>query len=311
MMQLLSRAPSHRALARYQPILTIYSRLCQPQLLILKGLLYNPANKTRSLTSTTPLYKKKDKSKPLPTTAPETNTSKNVPLTDNPYDLSRVESGIANAVSRLKDNLSKLRAGGRFNTDIVENLPVHLKKGSKESVKLGELAQVVPKSGRMTTVLVSEEEVRIFLQYHPAALVQIASSGISLPHSFSFFFCTLLTDYKHIKPISSSIIGSDLSLTPQVDPHNPLQLNIPIPPPTKESRDQTAQAAKQAWEKASNAIRDSRGAMHKHLQYLEKKRIAREDDVRSAHGKMEKLVEKGQKEAKDLFEVAKRGLEKI
>lgn len=51
--------------------------------------------------------------------------------------------------------------------------------------------------------------------------------------------------------------------------------------------------------------------MHKHLQHLEKKRIAREDDVRSAHGKMEKLVEKGQKEVKDLFEVAKKGLEKM
>lgn len=100
-------------------------------------------------------------------------------------------------------------------------------------------------------------------------------------------------------------------MTPQSDPHNSLQLNIPIPPPTKESRDQAAQAAKQAWEKASAAIRDSRGAMHKHLQQLQKKNIARQDDVRSAHGKMEKLVEKGQQEAKELFEVAKRGLEKV
>ena len=100
-------------------------------------------------------------------------------------------------------------------------------------------------------------------------------------------------------------------MTPQSDPHNSLQLNIPIPPPTKESRDQAGQVAKQAWEKASVAIRDSRGAMHKHLQQLEKKRVARADDVRNAHGKMEKLVEKGQKEVKELFDVAKRGLEKV
>ena len=51
--------------------------------------------------------------------------------------------------------------------------------------------------------------------------------------------------------------------------------------------------------------------MHKHLQQLEKKRVARADDVRNAHGKMEKLVEKGQKEVKELFDVAKRGLEKV
>lgn len=177
-----------------------------------------------------------------------------------------------------------------MNTATIESLPVYLKKGSTESVKLGELAQVVPKSGRMTTVLASEEEVSFFF---PVCRLQ------------------LLTGHKHIKPISSAIVGSDLSLTPQADPHNSLQINIPIPPPTKESRDQTTQAAKQAWEKASNAIRDSRGAMHKHLQQLEKKKIARGDDVRSAHGKMEKLVEKGQKDVKELFEVAKRGLEKV
>lgn len=50
--------------------------------------------------------------------------------------------------------------------------------------------------------------------------------------------------------------------------------------------------------------------MHKHLQTLEKKKIARGDDVRKAHDRMEKLVEKGQKEAKELLELAKKGLEK-
>jgi ribosome recycling factor len=70
------------------------------------------------------------------------------------------------------------------------------------------------------------------------------------------------------------------------------------------------QAARQACERASGAIRDSRGAMHKHLQDLQKKKIARADDVRKAHDRMEKLVEKGQKEAKDLLEGAKKGLEK-
>jgi ribosome recycling factor len=70
------------------------------------------------------------------------------------------------------------------------------------------------------------------------------------------------------------------------------------------------QAARQAWERASGAIRDSRGAMHKHLQDLQKKKVARADDVHKAHDRMEKLVEKGQKEAKDLLESAKKGLEK-
>lgn len=104
-------------------------------------------------------------------------------------------------------------------------------------------------------------------------------------------------------------MSSNLSLTPQPDPHNPLQLNIPIPPPTKESRNQSVHAAKQAFEKAASAIRDSRGAMHKRLQDMQKKKLARPDDVRKAHDQMEKVTEKGQKEAKDMFESARKTLE--
>lgn len=90
-----------------------------------------------------------------------------------------------------------------------------------------------------------------------------------------------------------------------------MQLNIPIPPPTKESRDQTVQEAKKAWEKAANAIRDSRGSVHKALQQAQKKKIASQDDARKAQGEMEKLSEKGQKDAKEVLETAKKALERI
>lgn len=49
--------------------------------------------------------------------------------------------------------------------------------------------------------------------------------------------------------------------------------------------------------------------MHKRLQDMQKKKVAQPDDVRKAHDQMEKTTEKGQKEAKDLFEAAKRTLE--
>lgn len=114
---------------------------------------------------------------------------------------------------------------------------------------------------------------------------------------------------QHIKPVTSAIVASNLSLTPQPDPHNALQLNIPIPPPTKESRDKNVQAAKQAFEKAASAVRDSRGAMHKRLQDMQKKKLARPDDVRKAHDHMEKATEKGQKDVKELFDAAKKSLE--
>ncbi|KAL4802859.1 ribosome recycling factor-domain-containing protein [Aspergillus unguis] len=191
---------------------------------------------------------------------------------EDPLDITQLEQGIADAVSRLKDELSKLRMGGRLSPETIEGLRVQLNKGTKETEKLGELAQVVPKGGRMVTVLVSEES--------------------------------------YMKPVTSAILGANLSLTPQQDPHNALQLNIPIPPPTKESRDQTVLAAKAAMERAASSVRDSRGAIHKRLQNLIKKKTARPDDARKSQDKMEKLTEKGQKEVKDLFETAKKAMER-
>ncbi|KAB8230137.1 ribosome-recycling factor [Aspergillus alliaceus] len=223
--------------------------------------------------STSPLfYKKKDKSKSSSTSSLEERLFKSGVVSEDPYDFTQLHDGIADAVSRLKDDLSKLRVGGRLNTEAIEALRVQLSKSSKETVKLGELAQVVPKGGRMVTVLASEED--------------------------------------HIKPIISAIVSSGLSLSPQPDAHNALQLNIPIPPPTKEFRDQTVSAAKSAMEKATAAVRDARGSVHKRLQDMQKKKIARPDDVRKAQEQMEKLTEKGQREVRDLFDTAKKAMER-
>ncbi|GAB1207749.1 hypothetical protein APSETT445_006479 [Aspergillus pseudonomiae] len=204
--------------------------------------------------STCPLlFKKKDKTKSSSTSSPDARPPKAAVVSDDPYDLAQLHHGIAAAVCRLKDELSKLRLGGRLNTDAIENLRVQLSKGSKETLKLGDLAQVVPKGGRMVIVLVSEEDP---------------------------------------------------------DMHNSLQLNIPIPPPTKESRDQTVSVAKAAMERATAAVRDSRSSVHKRLQDMQKKKIARPDDVRKAQEQMEKATENGQREVRDLFEAAKKAMER-
>lgn len=118
---------------------------------------------TRSFSSSPSLCKKKDKSRKLT----GANTELSIPSED-PYDLSSLENGIVAAVARLKDDLSKLRMGGRFNTESLEDLRVSLGKGGKEIVRLGELAQVVPKGGRTVTILASEEEVE--LRSYPSGL---------------------------------------------------------------------------------------------------------------------------------------------
>ncbi|KAL4912192.1 ribosome recycling factor-domain-containing protein [Aspergillus aurantiobrunneus] len=225
----------------------------------------------RGFSSSIYLYKSKKRDSARQTSA-EVKPSHANAAPDDLLDLAQLEYGIATAVSRLKDELSKLRLGGRLSPETIESLRVQPSRGAKETAKLGELAQVIPKGGRMVTVLVSEDG--------------------------------------YVKPVSSAILSSNLSLTPQQDPHNALQINIPIPPPTKESRDQTVRAAKAAMERAASSVRDSRGAIHKRFQEIVKKKIVRPDDARKSQDKMEKLTEKGQKEVKDLFEAAKRTMER-
>jgi ribosome recycling factor len=72
-----------------------------------------------------------------------------------------LESQILKAIEKLTHELSQLRGGGKLNPDIVENLKVQLGTAGhgKESVKLGDIAQVVPR-GRVLNVVCGEEAVR-------------------------------------------------------------------------------------------------------------------------------------------------------
>lgn len=63
-------------------------------------------------------------------------------------------------------------------------------------------------------------------------------------------------------------------------------------------------------ERAAGSVRDSRGAVHKSLQNVVKRGIARPDDARKSQAKMEKLTETGQKQVKDLFDSAKKTMER-
>lgn len=126
---------------------------------------------TRVFSNSPLLCKKKEKAKKGTAAEPETTTKSlnGGGIPEDPFDLSQLQDDIAATVSRLKDDLSKLRAGGRLSTETIEGLWVQLSKGSKDSVRLGELAQVVPKGGRMVTVFVAEEDVS-FSSFPPFGL---------------------------------------------------------------------------------------------------------------------------------------------
>ncbi|KAF7910225.1 uncharacterized protein EAE98_012180 [Botrytis deweyae] len=224
--------------------------------------------------STPTFLKKKDKSNKNSSSESDnsSSTSSSAAAEDNdPFDFSTLQAGIDKSLEKLKNDLGKLRTGGRFNPEVLEGLRVKLGKDAKESFRLGDLAQVLPKGGRSVVVLVGEKD--------------------------------------HIKPILSTIQSSTLSLQPTPDPHNPLALNIPIPPPTKESRDAALQAASKAGEMASNGVRNARGAMQKKLRAMEVKKTVRPDDSKKAHKEMEKVVEKGNGEVKKIVDAARKGME--
>jgi len=97
---------------------------------------------------------KSDSSPPGPSVAPNT-------ATDDVFDFSPLETKILEAIEKLTHDLAKLRAGGRFNPENLETLKVQLgKAGNKENVKLGDLAQVIPR-GRNISVVVGDVDVRI------------------------------------------------------------------------------------------------------------------------------------------------------
>jgi hypothetical protein len=83
--------------------------------------------------------------------------------TDEAYDVSSLEAQILKAIEKLTHDLSQLRGGGKLNPEVVESLKVQLGTAGqgKETVRLGDIAQVVPR-GRMMNVVCGEEEVRLF-----------------------------------------------------------------------------------------------------------------------------------------------------
>jgi ribosome recycling factor len=118
-----------------------------------------PFNGDREFSSSPTNFKKKTRAE----REKEEDTAEEQPEIEDPYDFSTLEDGISKALEKLKNDLSKLRTGGRFNPEVLENLRVHLVKDSKASERLGDLAQVLPKGGRSLMILVGEKEVCCYL----------------------------------------------------------------------------------------------------------------------------------------------------
>ncbi|CAG8972975.1 hypothetical protein HYALB_00008335 [Hymenoscyphus albidus] len=242
--------------------------------------------RTLPLTQTTPLHEK-------PQLATQTRQFSHTPLllkkktradreeaaassptspADDPFDFAQLTAGIEKAQENLSTSLAKLRTGGRFNPETLESLRVHLVKESKKTERLSDLAQVLPKGGRTLSILVGEKD--------------------------------------HVHAITSAIQeAKDLNLQPQPDPKNELQLNIAIPPPTKESRDLALAAASKTGETAKTAVQSARSVQQKRLRAMELKKTARPDDLKKAQKQMESIVEKAVADVKKAVDAARKTME--
>ncbi|KAK1022787.1 hypothetical protein LTS16_025426, partial [Friedmanniomyces endolithicus] len=194
---------------------------------------------------------------------------------DDPSDFTTLEAEIATALTRLSTDLTTLRAGPRSLPTLLSNLRIApLKSSPTTTVKLTDLAQVIPKQNRTIHVLVNESP--------------------------------------HLKPIVTAIQTTPLlnpPLNPQPDPsgQNPLLLVLAIPPPTAETRRLAVGEAGKLGERAGVAIREARARQQRKIRGLGVSKLARPDDLKKAGTGMEKVVERGMGEVKRVVEGVKKG----
>lgn len=120
----------------------------------------------------------------------------------------------------------------------------------------------------------------------------------------------LVGEKEHVHAVTSTIQGAkDVNLQPQQDSENENQLNVPIPPPTKESRDLALSQASKTGETAKTAVQAARAVQQKRLRAMELKKAVRPDDAKKAHKEMEKIVEKGMGDVKKAVDTARKGME--
>ncbi|KAI9818954.1 MAG: hypothetical protein M1832_004122 [Thelocarpon impressellum] len=235
-----------------------------------------PLQASSSFSTTALLSKKKAPKASRAEAPPSPATGTDEPATDDPFDLTALTAAIAAARARLADDLAALRASrsGRFDPTLLEALRVQLRKGSGEKdsvVRLGDVAQVLPRGGRMVSIVVGEKD--------------------------------------HLKPVSSTILSSPHSLAPQPSPTSPLELLVPLPPPTAEARAAALAAAGRAGEAATERVRRARQAQQKRLRRMELDRAVRPDDLRKAQQGMERAFGEGVKALGNEVAGWKRGVE--
>ncbi|KAI0384140.1 ribosome recycling factor [Hypomontagnella monticulosa] len=169
---------------------------------------------------------------------------------EEPLDFADVNSRLKRHDERFREALKKMRAGGRFNPDVIGALRVQPDRKGGETYPLREVAQVVPRGGRAISLIAHEEA--------------------------------------YVKPIMSAVQASaDFNQQPQRDPDNELELVLKIEP---EKRDEALKRAKAMCHEWRDRVRSVRQKRDKHHATWRKEGLIGPDLKRTADKELEKII---------------------
>ncbi|KAL7791339.1 succinic semialdehyde dehydrogenase [Trichoderma ceciliae] len=199
-------------------------------------------------------------SSPLPS-SPSPGSSKadfTQPNADDPLDFSSLTTAYASIDAHFKTQLQAVLHGGRFNPEALGALSVPIKDedGSMASFPLRELAQIVPRSGRIISLLANERD--------------------------------------YLKPIMSAVQSSkDFNQQPQRSEDNELELLLKV---EMERKDDLVRRVKDACQGWRERVRQARTKYEKALKDWKKSGAVLPDVVRKAEKELQKLQDKKMKE---------------
>ncbi|KAL6837634.1 succinic semialdehyde dehydrogenase [Trichoderma camerunense] len=226
----------------------------------------------RPFSNSAPLLKKRkiagasnspsaDSTAPSPSSSSSSSSSKadhGQPNPEDPLDFSSLTAAYVSIDAHFKTQLQAVLHGGRFNPDALGALSVAIKDddGSKVTFPLRELAQIVPRSGRIISLLVNERE--------------------------------------YLKPIMSAVQASkDFNQQPQRSDDNELELLLKVEMERKEDLVRRVKDACQGWR---DRVRQARTKHEKALKDWKKNGTVLPDVVRKADKELQKLQDKKMKE---------------
>ncbi|KAL8995116.1 MAG: hypothetical protein Q9169_005099 [Polycauliona sp. 2 TL-2023] len=224
------------------------------------------------------------------------NASKTAGDNADPTDFSALQDQIAKIIDKLREEIRYIKAGG-VNVEAVEDARVTLKiaGGEKPGVPQGRVRGAVGRPGAPKEVV----KVRDVCQVVPKGRTLILMVG----------------EKEHIKPITTTLVAPPLSLTP-ISPSGPsatssqqaLEIHVPIPPTTGESRHAALNLVSTKGESALFALREARGAQKKRLRQLEISNKIGPDMARKASKELDKVNEGGVERVKTVVEEKRKAL---